>query len=71
MLTRGASEAEVEEAIRGATWQPAEMERLQSRLDFDFNNYWYGYYYQTKQVNPIFVEEENYIVIVTVKVYYF
>lgn len=71
MLKRGASEAEVEETIQDAPWEQAKQGRMQCRLNFEFNNYWYGRYYQTKQVHAIFAEEESYIVMVTVKVYYF
>ena len=71
MLERGASEAEIEEAVRSATWEPAKLGRRQSRLNFEFNGYWYGRYYRTKQVHAIFAEEDDYIAMVTVKVYYF
>ena len=71
MLVRGASEAEVESAMQNAAWEPAKLERLQSHLNFEFDAWWYSRHYATKQVNPIFVEEENYIAVVTVRVYYF
>ena len=40
-------------------------------MNFVFNSLWNGRQYQTKQVNPIFVEEEDGIAVVTVYVYYF
>ena len=53
------------------TWEPAKLGRQQSRMNFVFNSLWNGRQYQTKQVNPIFVEEEDGIAVVTVYVYYF
>jgi hypothetical protein len=68
---RGASEQEVIEAIRTTDWQPAELSRLECRKDLDFNQYWNNKYYSTKQIRPIFVEELDEIVVITVYVYYF
>src|SRR5271157_2310316 len=45
--------------------------KLQCRRDFPFDVTWNEKYYATKQVRPIFVEEPNEIVVVTVYVYYF
>lgn len=68
---RGFSAAEVEEAIREEEWAPAERGRLQCRRDFPFNEVWNGKRYGTKQVCPIFVQEADEIVVVTVYTYYF
>jgi len=68
---RGATEREVVETIRSAPWQPAKHGRRECLKDFTFNATWNGQHYQTKQVRPIFVEELNEIVVVTVYVYYF
>ena len=57
---RGFTEAEVQEAIRSSPWEPAELGRQ-----------WNGKVYQTKQVKPIFVEEADEILVVTVYTYYF
>ena len=40
-------------------------------MNFPFNSEWNGRWYRTKQVRPIFVEEEEEIVVVTVYTYYF
>lgn len=64
-------EHEVVEAIRTEPWQPAELGRLECRKDFAFNADWNGKHYETKQVRPIFVEEADAIVVVTIYVYYF
>jgi hypothetical protein len=68
---RGASEEEIVEAIQVAEWGPAEQGRIQCRKDFPFNQVWNGKQYATKQVRPIFVEEPDEIIVVTVYVYYF
>ena len=46
------------------------MGRLECRKDLPFGREWNGRLYSTKQVRPIFVEEEREIVVVTVYVYY-
>ena len=68
---RGCSEPEVKETIRTANWTHAELGRLECRKDFTFNKEWNGKFYTTKQIRPIFAEEKNKIVVVTVYVYYF
>jgi len=52
-------------------WGPAEGGRLECRKDFSYGREWNGKVYATKQVRPIFVEEPNEILVVTVDVYYF
>ena len=68
---RGATEQQVVEAIRTETWEPAELGRLECQKNFVFNSKWNNKYYDTKQVRPIFVDEPNEIIVVTVYVYYF
>lgn len=68
---RGATEADVVDAIRSAPWAPAELGRLECRKDFAFGGVWNGTSYATRQVRPIFVDEPDEIVVVTVYVYYF
>lgn len=69
--SRGFTIAEVEEAISTSQWQATELGRLECRKNFSFGNEWNGKVYATKQVRPIFVEEANEIVVVTVYTYYF
>lgn len=71
LLFRGATEAEVREAIQREFWQVAELGRLECRRNYRFRSEWNGIFYETKQVRPIFVEEKDEIVVVTVYVYYF
>jgi len=68
---RGTTEAEVIDAIRTSPWHPAESGRMECRKDYVFDSIWNRQQYATKQVRPIFVEETNEIVVVTVYVYYF
>jgi hypothetical protein len=68
---RGATEQQVIEAIRTETWEPAEFGRLECRKNFAFNTEWNNKYYGTKQIRPIFVDEPDEIIVVTVYVYYF
>ena len=60
-----------DEAIATSPWQPAELGRLECRKEFRYGREWNGKFYATKQVRPIFVEEADEIVVVTVYVYSF
>ena len=71
MESRGAMRQEVTETIRTAPWGPAEGNRLECQKDFSYGQEWNGKVYATKRVRPIFVEEPNEILVVTVYVYYF
>jgi hypothetical protein len=68
---RGGTAQEVAEAVWTAPWQAAEQGRLECQKDFAFNTVWNKKFYTTKRVRPIFVEEPEEIVVVTVYVYYF
>jgi hypothetical protein len=70
MAFRGTTESEVVQAIRAGTWQPAEGGRQECRFEFPFGREWNGRMYAKKQVRPVFVEEPDAVVIVTVYVYY-
>ena len=65
---RGFSSEEVKEAIRGSPWTPAEYGegRMQCSKEYAFEQDWNGKRYKTKQVRPVFAEEETEIVVVTV-----
>jgi len=47
------------------------MKRLECHANFSFGRSWRGREYLVKQVRPIFVNEPDEIVVVTVYVYYF
>ena len=67
---RGGLAWEVEEAIGMSAWEPAERGRLQCRRNFPFHREWNGVVYAAKQIRPIFVDDPDEIVVVTVYVYY-
>lgn len=71
MRKRGAKQSEIEQVIRTAEWERARQERFEAKLDFPYNDRWNGEYYQIKQVNPVFVIENNKIIVITVYVFYF
>jgi len=71
LRSRGATAQEVIDSIRTEKWQPAELGRLECRKNFSFHAEWNRTYYTRRQVRPIFVEESDEIVVVTVYVYYF
>jgi hypothetical protein len=68
---RGVTEEEVIETIRNGTQEPAKNNRFICRENFQYNDYWNDSFYPIKQVAPVFVEEANEIVVVTVYSYYF
>ncbi|RJP64734.1 MAG: DUF4258 domain-containing protein [Ignavibacteriales bacterium] len=68
---RGFSIAEVIETISSSEWQQLENNRLECKKDFVYNEQWNNRFYKIKQVRPVFVEEENEIVVITVYTYYF
>ncbi len=68
---RGATASEVEAAIRSEQWETAKQNRLECRKNFEYNAEWNGRRYAVKQVRPIFVDEDEEIVVITVYVYYF
>jgi len=71
LADRGARRTEVEETIRIGEPIPAKKGRRAYRKNFSYNSVWKGRHYETKQVMPIVIEEENRLVIVTVYVFYF
>ena len=70
-LDRGASEAEVVQAIRQGTRQPAKRGREMCRYNFAFGQTWQGRSYAIKQVAPVIKEEATEIVVITVYTFYF
>ena len=70
LVFRGCSEVEIKETIRASQWTTTELNRRDCRKNFIFEKTWNNKFYKTKQVRPVFVEEENEIVIITVYVYY-
>jgi len=71
LVDRGTSEEEIKLSIRDGEEGPAKKGRKAYRKNFNFESYWKGKYYSTKQVIPIVKEESDRIVVITVYVYYF
>ncbi len=71
MAERGASEAEVVEAITHGERAPAKHGRTAHRRNFDYNRLWSGKQYRIKQVMPITKDESNHTIVITVYTYYF
>ena len=71
LVERGATEAEVREAIQRGAREPAKRGRLICRLNFQYDSEWQGKFYAIKQVAPVVVEAHNEVVVVTVYTFYF
>jgi hypothetical protein len=71
LAIRGFTLHEVTEAIRTTPWGTANQGRLDCHKDFPFNADWNGRPYVTKRVRPVFVDESDEIVVITVYTYYF
>lgn len=72
MRLRGATEEEICQALYNAPWRAAKRAKWQAkrRFAFDQPSPVNQRQYKFKEVEPIFVEESERIVVVTVKVYY-
>jgi hypothetical protein len=70
-VERGASHAEVEQAIRTGTKERTKHGRFLYRTNFQYNAKWQGVFYRIKQVVPVVAEEEAEIVVITVYTFYF
>ena len=72
MELRGASTGEVETALSKGNWESAKMGKLQTKYTFDFNkvSLMNNRSYRYKTVAPVFAEEADEIVVITVKVFY-
>jgi hypothetical protein len=70
-VERGATEAEVREAIEHGVSEPAKHGRMMYRLNLPYGTEWQGNSYAIKQVAPVVMETENEIIVVTVYTFYF
>ena len=71
MAERGASEAEVAEAIVSSEGTPAKRGRVAYRRNFQYNRTWGGKLYRIKQVMPIVKEEHGSVIVITIYTFYF
>ena len=70
-ILRGASEAEVKEAVQKGVREPAKQGRELCRYNFPFDDFWQGKPYAIKQVAPVIKEEAEEIVVITLYTFYF
>lgn len=63
------TETEVIQAIRETAWQPAERGRWRASKWYPFGKEHKGTFYTGKDVQPVFADEPDRIVVVTVYVY--
>ena len=68
---RGTSKEEIIQAILNGKREPAKDNKIICRLNFPYNQIWIDTNYTIKQVAPVFVEEENEIIVITVYTYFF
>lgn len=68
---RGASKAEIQQAIIEGQREATKKGRYLCRYNFPYGDYWSGKYYNIKQVVPVIKEELEEIVVVTVYTFYF
>ena len=71
MAERGATEREVEEAIRTGERLTARRGLTAFRRNFEYGMEWNRNYHQIKQVMPVVPEEPDRFVVVTVYTFYF
>lgn len=71
MRKRGTTKEEVERVIREVNWQEARNERFEAKHNFSYHAKWNKKFYETKQVNPIFIIDREKIIVITVYVFYF
>ena len=69
MTERPVSEAEIVEAITQSPWRPARGGRYRTTRWYPFGQTYRGTFYAGKDVQPVFVEEPDRLVVVTVLVF--
>jgi len=70
LIARGASESEVEKVLLLGNDIPAKKGRKAKEMTFEYGEFWLGKAYPQKKVVVIYVEENNEIIVITVKVFY-
>jgi hypothetical protein len=70
-IARGATLAEVSEAIYNGSRQPAKLGRYKYQAIFQYNDTWQGKFYALKKVNPIVMETDSEFIVITVYTFYF
>ena len=68
---RGTNQEEVRSAIQGAQWRAAKLGRIEAEMEFPYNGDWNNRYYQSKTVSPVFIVENQEIIVITVYCFYY
>ena len=71
MKNRNTSKEEVIETIRNSGWNKAKGVRFSAKKTFNFDSEHFDRYYTKKDVVPIFVEESERIIVITVYTFYY
>jgi hypothetical protein len=69
-IERGATENEIVYVILEGADIPAKKGRKAKEMVFSYNKEWYGKFYHQKKVEVIYVEENEEIIVITLKVCY-
>jgi hypothetical protein len=70
MSARGATVKEIKEVINHGNEIPAKHGRKAKEKVFEYGKQWLGKVYPQKKVVVIYVEEDDKVVVITVKVFY-
>ena len=70
-VERGATEAEVQQAVKEGSREIAKLGRELCRFNVPFGRSWQGKVYAIKQVVPVIKEEPHEVVVITVYTFYF
>lgn len=70
MEARNATPEQVEAVIRTASWRSGERGRYTASKVFPFHGQHFGRFYAAKELVPVFVEESDRIVIITVYTFF-
>jgi len=68
---RGTNQTEAQSVIRNAPWRAAKHGRMEAEMEFPYAGRWNDRHYQSKKVNPVFIIENQEIIIITVYCFYY
>ncbi len=68
---RGFTKEEVIDSIKTEKWEMGDLGKWECKKEFVYDKEWNGKTYHIKLIRPIFAEEEDRIVVITVYTYYF
>ena len=70
-FTEGLAKRKFMKQSEPSKWKPAELGRLECKKILPYKKEWNKIYYNEKEIRPIFVEEENEIIVITIYTYFF